>query len=217
MPLQLNLSTLDGLLLYATAIFAGFLAALWLGLIFWTQRDIRARSRDRLIALLAPLLVAFLNLPGVVIYLILRPPRTLDEEYQHTLEEEALLTEIEDSPVCPGCGGRTQADWQICPTCHTRLRKACCPLPAADGATLEALPVLRHARPRRPGRGRGSPELSSLPLKSQTGRGCSPILETDSSRGGRWPPRFGLSSCLRQVLESPPAWNVGWEIRGLAG
>ncbi|MCJ7708435.1 MAG: zinc ribbon domain-containing protein [Anaerolineales bacterium] len=125
MPLQLNLSTLDGLLLYATAIFAGFLAALWLGLIFWTQRDIRARSRDRLVHILAPLLVAFLNLPGVVIYLILRPPRTLDEEYQHTLEEEALLTEIEDSPVCPGCGSRTQADWQICPTCHTRLRKAC--------------------------------------------------------------------------------------------
>jgi RNA polymerase subunit RPABC4/transcription elongation factor Spt4 len=120
-----NLNTLDGLLLYLTAIFGGFLVALWLGLVFWTYRDIRARSADRLVRILAALLVALLNIPGVVVYLILRPPRTLDEEYQHTLEEEALLSEIEERPVCPGCGSRTQVNWQVCPSCHTRLRRPC--------------------------------------------------------------------------------------------
>ncbi|MEW6567561.1 MAG: zinc ribbon domain-containing protein [Chloroflexota bacterium] len=120
-----NLSSLEGLFLYATAVLGAFLVALWLGLIFWTYRDARSRSRDRLIQILAALLVAVLNLPGVVVYLILRSPRTLDEEYQHTLEEEALLSEIEERPLCPGCGGRTQPDWQVCPTCHTRLRRTC--------------------------------------------------------------------------------------------
>jgi RNA polymerase subunit RPABC4/transcription elongation factor Spt4 len=121
----LNLATLDGLLLYLTAIFGGFLVALWLGLVFWTYRDIRARTQDRLLRVLAALLIALLNIPGVIVYLILRPPRTLDEEYQHTLEEEALLSEIEERTVCPGCGGRAQGDWQVCPNCHTRLRRPC--------------------------------------------------------------------------------------------
>jgi len=121
----LNLNTLDGLLLYLTAIFGGFLVALWLGLVFWTYRDIRARTPDRLLRVLAALMIALLNVPGVIIYLILRPPRTLDEEYQHTLEEEALLSEIEERPVCPGCGSRTQSNWQVCPSCHTRLRRPC--------------------------------------------------------------------------------------------
>lgn len=120
-----NLSSLQGMFLYASAVLGAFLVALWLGLVFWTYRDARRRSRDRLLHILAALLVAVLNLPGVIVYLILRPPLTLDEDYQHTLEEEALLSEIEDRPLCPGCGGRTHPDWQVCPTCQTRLRRAC--------------------------------------------------------------------------------------------
>jgi RNA polymerase subunit RPABC4/transcription elongation factor Spt4 len=110
---------------YSAAVLGAFLAALWLALIFWTFRDFRSRSRDRLVRVLAALVVALLGPLGLVIYLILRPPRTLAEEYQHTLEEEALLSEIEERSTCPGCGSRTQSDWQICPQCHTRLHKPC--------------------------------------------------------------------------------------------
>jgi RNA polymerase subunit RPABC4/transcription elongation factor Spt4 len=85
----------------------------------------RARSHDRLLRVVATLVTLLLGPGGFVVYLILRPPRTLDEVYQHTLEEEALLTEVEERPLCPGCGGRVLPDWQLCPTCHTRLRKPC--------------------------------------------------------------------------------------------
>ncbi|MCL4530589.1 MAG: zinc ribbon domain-containing protein, partial [Chloroflexi bacterium] len=71
------------------------------------------------------LLVAVLNLPGVLVYLILRPTRTLEEEYQRTLEEESLLQALEDLPLCPGCERRVKDDWQVCPNCHTKLKKAC--------------------------------------------------------------------------------------------
>lgn len=102
-----------------------FLAALWLSLVLWTYRDIRSRTRDVLARILAALVVAVLFLPGIVIYLILRPPRTLDEEYQQTLEEEALLQTIEDSNLCPGCGRRVKDNWLICPSCQTKLKKNC--------------------------------------------------------------------------------------------
>ncbi len=102
-----------------------FLAALWLSLVIWTYRDMRARARDPLLRFLAVLLVAVLFLPGIVVYLIMRPQRTLEEEYQNTLEEEALLQAIEDVPLCPGCGRRVQEDWLVCPNCHTKLKKPC--------------------------------------------------------------------------------------------
>jgi RNA polymerase subunit RPABC4/transcription elongation factor Spt4 len=118
-------AALGNILLILTAWAAAFLAALWLSLVFWTYRDIKARARDPLSRILAVLVVAVLFIPGIVIYLILRPSHTLEQEYQHTLEEEALLQAIEDAPLCPGCGRRVKDNWSICPNCHTKLRKNC--------------------------------------------------------------------------------------------
>lgn len=118
-------ANLSSFILIATGFGIAFVAALWLSLVIWTFRDIRTRARDPLVRILAALVVAVLFLPGILIYLILRPPRTLEDEYQHTLEEEALLQSIEDNPLCPGCGRRVREDWSACPNCHTRLKKPC--------------------------------------------------------------------------------------------
>lgn len=118
-------STVSSLILLAVAFGAAFLVALWLSLIFWTYRDIRARSRDPLLRILAALVVAILFLPGILVYLIMRPPRTMEEEYQQSLEEEALLQSIEETPLCPGCSRHIQETWTVCPNCQTRLRKTC--------------------------------------------------------------------------------------------
>lgn len=123
--MTLDPTFLSSLLLILTGFGGAFLAALWVALVIWTYRDIRSRSRDQLVQILSALLVAVLNLPGVLVYLILRPPRTLEEDYQRTLEEEALLQALEDLPLCPGCERRVKEDWQVCPNCHTKLKKTC--------------------------------------------------------------------------------------------
>ena len=116
---------LSNFILVLTGFGGAFLAALWISLVFWTYRDIRNRARDPLVHVLSVLLVAVLSLPGALVYLILRPARTLEEEYQRTLEEEALLASIEDQALCPGCERRVRDDWQICPNCQTKLKKPC--------------------------------------------------------------------------------------------
>lgn len=121
----MEINTFRNLILVLTAWGGAFLAALWLSLVIWTYRDIRQRTRDRLARILAVLVVTVLFLPGLVIYWILRPARTLEDEYQQTLEEEALLQSIEESVLCPGCGRKVEADWMVCPSCHTKLRKQC--------------------------------------------------------------------------------------------
>jgi predicted amidophosphoribosyltransferase len=113
-------------ILMGGVIYLGIIAAaFWLALVIWTYRDMRSRSRDSMAQLLAALLVAILTLPGLLIYLLIRPRETLSEAYERSLEEEALLQEIEEKPVCPGCGQRVKENWQVCPSCHTRLKKVC--------------------------------------------------------------------------------------------
>lgn len=119
---------LDTLVSYVTiflSIFGALLAALWLSLIIWTFRDMRLRSRDPFAQILAALVVAALPGVGLLIYVILRPPETLAEAYERALEEEALLQEIEERPACPGCSRTVEANWMLCPHCHTRLKKVC--------------------------------------------------------------------------------------------
>ena len=118
-------SFLKQLSLFGIGFAAAFLVALWLSLIFWTNRDIRSRSRDGGTRVLAILIVTLLFLPGFLIYLVMRPAKTLEEEYQHALEEEALLQTIEGTVLCPGCERHIQPDWLVCPTCNTLLKKKC--------------------------------------------------------------------------------------------
>ncbi len=99
--------------------------ALWVAIVVWAYRDMRARSRDTIVQIFVGLMVAVLTLPGFLIYLFLRPRETLSEAYERSLEEEALLQEIEEKPSCPGCGQRVEASWQACPNCHTLLKKSC--------------------------------------------------------------------------------------------
>ena len=153
----LGLSDLSRFLTYFTAFFGAFLAALWVSLVLWTLRDIKKRSEDRLVHILAALSIAILNIPGLIIYLVLRPGETMEETYLRTLEEEALLSQIEERTLCPGCSSQVEPDWVVCAHCHTRLRKTCgncsallelpwqiCPFcgsPAPSANRDEAMPV----------------------------------------------------------------------------
>lgn len=155
---MLDRETINNLLLFVITGAGAVVSAVWLGLILWTWRDMRLRSRDSLAQIAASLMVAVLGLFGIVIYIMLRPPETLAEAYERSLEEEALLQNIEEKPACPGCGRLTKEAWQVCPYCHTKLKKLCmtcgqlldlpwnlCPYCAAVQPALQAAPAARRA------------------------------------------------------------------------
>jgi RNA polymerase subunit RPABC4/transcription elongation factor Spt4 len=129
MDLENILNTIQPFVIMLAALFAAFLTATWISSVIWTFRDIRARSRDIFAQILATLMVLIFfplfPLPGLTLYLILRPRETLAEVYERSLEEEALLQGIEERLACPGCNRRIEEGFMICPTCHTRLKKAC--------------------------------------------------------------------------------------------
>ncbi len=57
------------------------LGAAWFAMVVWVYRDMRARSRDFWVQLLAGALGVLLNISGLIIYIFLRPPETLSQAY----------------------------------------------------------------------------------------------------------------------------------------
>ena len=119
------LASIPTYLTILSTVCGGVTIALLGGLVIWTFRDIRARSRDVLAHILATLLVIVLPIIGLVVYLMLRPRETLADAYERSLEQEALSQAIEEPEICPGCGQRVRGDYLYCPACHTRLKRGC--------------------------------------------------------------------------------------------
>ncbi|HEU5441495.1 MAG TPA: zinc ribbon domain-containing protein [Ktedonobacterales bacterium] len=117
--------SLKGLLTIVIFFFVAFVVIFWLALVFWTWRDVRSRTQDTILQITATLLVAVFNLGGLFIYLIIRPRQTLAELYERQLEEESLLAEMTERQTCPTCHYRVDGDFQVCPSCGTKLRRPC--------------------------------------------------------------------------------------------
>jgi RNA polymerase subunit RPABC4/transcription elongation factor Spt4 len=148
-------------------VLALYLAALWITLVFWTYRDIRQRTRDPIVQTFAVLLVLLLFLPGHWIYLILRPRYTLSELYERSLEEEALLQELEDQKACPTCKRRVQEEYLICPSCRTALKEACRQCSKPLHYAWVACPFCGTEKPARPQQRPAQPAPRPAPRPAQ--------------------------------------------------
>ncbi|MDQ3467600.1 MAG: zinc ribbon domain-containing protein [Chloroflexota bacterium] len=102
-----------------------YLVAMWFVLVVWTFRDIESRSRSVVTQVVSTLMVVLFFVPGVLLYLILRPKVTLDEAFQRSLEEEYLLQDLEELPLCSSCHRYVEDDFLLCPHCHAVLREPC--------------------------------------------------------------------------------------------
>jgi len=110
---------------FLLAIGIAYVIALWFALVAWTFRDIESRSRSVFTQVFSTLLVVLFFVPGLMLYLILRPKETLDQAFQRALEEEYLLQDLDDLPLCPGCQRAVDPEFVLCPHCQTGLRGPC--------------------------------------------------------------------------------------------
>jgi len=191
-----------------------YLAAIWLALVFWTYRDIRQRSRDPVMQTVAVLLVLLFFLPGHWIYLVVRPRYTLTELYERSLEEEALLQELEDQKACPNCRRRVRDEYLICPSCRAQLKEPCrscgrplsyawlaCPYCGLEKPSREGV----GARPARQGvRGPQRPAAQQRPAAPQPRRATNPAAA--AAAAGAAVPAVAATALPAQVqpVEGPP-------------
>ena len=104
---------------------AAFGVALWFAMSVWTYRDIERRSTNVVVQILATLVVVLGFIPGIVIYLLLRPRETVEQRYQREIEDSYLAQELGSIPVCPDCGRGIRDEFIFCPDCGASLRRTC--------------------------------------------------------------------------------------------
>ena len=159
----------ESLLAVGVAVLIAYGAVLWLGIIVWIYRDIRERTRDTASQIMAGLLVVLFNIPGLFLYLILRPHETMIEAYERRLEGEALIRELaEQRRSCPSCDAPIREEFLLCPQCRTKLQEPCSGCDQTLELTWSACPYCGAAGP---GKTVASeiPELSGTALSETVG------------------------------------------------
>lgn len=160
-----------------TAILVALGLAVWFSLIIWTYHDIRLRSRDLFTQLMATLMVAVLFIPGALVYILLRPPETLDAQRERRLLENALTPAVEPDTICPACRHAVEPRWMVCPFCLYQLRepcpqcgelmelewRSCAYCGHLMGEHRQALPSTAAVAPSLP----ATPELAALPERTE--------------------------------------------------
>jgi len=105
-----------------------YVVLLQVALAYNVVRDARRRSPSILFAIFATLLAFIPPFLGALIYLVIRPPRTLAEERAVALEEQMLAeppSGVPETRPCPTCGRDIEEEFVICPYCRTQFARRC--------------------------------------------------------------------------------------------
>jgi hypothetical protein len=100
-----------------------FYAVFHLSLVFWVARD--SQRRGAMVWFWAAATLIFGALAWVV-YMVVRPPETLDDVHERELEISAREAELQSIGArCPHCFKPIEPDFLICPTCMKKLKRPC--------------------------------------------------------------------------------------------
>ncbi len=100
-----------------------YFAFFWFALVIWVARDAINRSNSILFHVISILLNIFLPIFWLIIYLLVRPPRTLMDKYYEDLEFQSLSNETKD--FCHNCNSVVGEDYKFCWECWEDLICKC--------------------------------------------------------------------------------------------
>lgn len=100
-----------------------YFAILWILFCLWVLKDISSRTRNPLHILLSVFFVFVLNLPGLLLYLMLRPEKTIEEAKALDIH---LLSQLEDGLInCGNCTNIMRRHYKFCTICGASLLANC--------------------------------------------------------------------------------------------
>lgn len=108
------------------SIILGFVLVLfWLVIIGWVWIDSGERTSKTSLRVIYVILTSVLNIPGLIIYLIVRPSETIEEIYWADLERRYLKYETSDLGDCNKCGHQLFPGFVFCSNCGLEIKKRC--------------------------------------------------------------------------------------------
>ncbi len=118
--------SLESALQLLALVLVSYALVLWLSAVIWAYRDVRSRTDDQTSQIIAVVLVAVFNVPGLLVYLVIRPHGTMEGLFERSIENEAMLHELQLSAnACQSCRRPIEDEFVICPWCRIILREPC--------------------------------------------------------------------------------------------
>ncbi|MBE6464544.1 MAG: zinc ribbon domain-containing protein [Eggerthellaceae bacterium] len=105
----------------AVTVIVIFLVILYVLSIIWVIKDAYQRT-DKWVMWG---IIALIPLLGLLAYCMLRPPLYKIDQEEQTLEIEMKKRELLKYGECAACGYPIEADFVLCPHCHTQLKNLC--------------------------------------------------------------------------------------------
>ena len=99
---------------------------LYFSLVYWTYVDARRRIIDPMLVGSATA-VSLFPFVGTLLYLIVRPPETLEDARERELDVETTRLRLHqlESGLCPHCDYPVERDYVRCPSCLRKLKDRC--------------------------------------------------------------------------------------------
>ncbi|MGI6443500.1 MAG: zinc ribbon domain-containing protein [Candidatus Dojkabacteria bacterium] len=110
---------------FVWSLFGVALLAFWLVVLYWVWLDSGDRITNKGVRIAYVLLTAVLFVPGLIIYLLIRPSQTIEEIYWADLERRYLKYETAELGDCPRCGAQLYPGFTYCPDCRFKLKIKC--------------------------------------------------------------------------------------------
>jgi Double zinc ribbon len=185
---------------------------LYLALVYWTYTDARRRIVDPALVGCATA-VSLFPFIGPLLYLIVRPPESLEDAQERELELDATKLRLHqlESSLCPHCDYPVERDFLRCPSCLRRLKERCSQCSRPLDRTWTICPfceteVAGSSAPSHWAAGRRDLRPKSAPDRERTNERAAP-----AARG-----RLAMRSELAAPQTSPPA-TAGVDGRDRAG
>lgn len=103
-----------------------YIGVLWLALAFSVIRDARRRAMSQMMWAVSMGLAFFPPFLGALVYFVVRPPQTMEEERALELELYDPAADGEaPNRACPHCGREIERAFIICPYCRTQFARRC--------------------------------------------------------------------------------------------
>lgn len=98
---------------------------LWGFLLLWVWSDSGERTTNLFFRILMVLFVSPLNIPGLIIYFLVRPTHTIEQVYWADLERKYLVYETSELDDCGKCGHGLMPGFNNCPRCGDEVKIKC--------------------------------------------------------------------------------------------